>query len=49
MILCSTGALLGRPNGRDFRLLENITPRLRCKPRERDFFGIFSKTFPSSS
>ena len=30
MILCSTGALLGRPNGRDFRLLETITPRLCC-------------------
>ena len=30
MILCSTGALLGRPNGRDFRLLETLTPKLRC-------------------
>ena len=29
-ILCSTGALLGRPNGRDFRLLEQLAPQLHC-------------------
>ena len=29
-ILVSTGALLGRPNGRDFRLLESLAPRLSC-------------------
>ena len=29
-ILCSTGALLGRPNGRDWRLLAEYTPRLNC-------------------
>lgn len=29
-ILCSTGCLLGRPNGRDFNLLKDIAPRLRC-------------------
>ncbi len=29
-ILISTGALLGRPNGRDYRLLEKLTPQLRC-------------------
>ena len=29
-ILCSTGALLGGPNGRDFRLLETLAPRLSC-------------------
>ena len=28
-ILCSTGALIGRPNGRDWRLLEKFTPRLK--------------------
>lgn len=28
-ILCSTGALIGRPNGRDWRLLEKFTPKLR--------------------
>ena len=29
-ILCSTGALIGRPNGRDFRLLYGAADRLRC-------------------
>ncbi len=29
-ILCSTGALLGRPNGRDFTLLETLNPQLCC-------------------
>jgi sugar phosphate isomerase/epimerase len=30
MILCSTGALLGRANGRDFTLLETFAPQLNC-------------------
>ena len=29
-ILCSTGALIGRPNGRDYRLLREFCPRLHC-------------------
>lgn len=29
-ILCSTGALIGRPNGRDFNLLKFIVPQLEC-------------------
>ena len=29
-ILCSTGALIGRPNGRDYRLLEKFCPQLEC-------------------
>ena len=29
-ILCSTGALVGRPNGRNYRLLETLTPQLHC-------------------
>ena len=29
-ILCSTGALIGRPNGRDYRLLREFVPRLHC-------------------
>ncbi|MBQ7226123.1 MAG: sugar phosphate isomerase/epimerase [Clostridia bacterium] len=29
-VLCSTGALIGRPNGRDFNLLKDIAPKLRC-------------------
>ena len=29
-ILCSTGALIGRPNGRDYRLLRQFCPQLDC-------------------
>ena len=29
-ILCSTGALIGRPNGRDYRLLSACGEKLRC-------------------
>ena len=29
-VLCSTGALIGRPNGRDFRLLEPLSKQLKC-------------------
>ena len=29
-VLCSTGALIGRPNGRDFRLLESLSTQLKC-------------------
>lgn len=29
-ILCSTGALIGRPNGRDYRLLEPLSQQLTC-------------------
>lgn len=29
-VFCSTGALIGRPNGRDFRLLEKCRNELRC-------------------
>ena len=29
-ILCSTGALIGRPNGRDYHLLEQFCPQLDC-------------------
>ena len=29
-ILCSTGALIGRPNGRDFNLLSSLVPQLEC-------------------
>lgn len=29
-ILCSTGALIGRPNGRDYRLLSTIKDQLSC-------------------
>ena len=29
-VLCSTGALIGRPNGRDFRLLSSCAEKLQC-------------------
>lgn len=29
-IICSTGALLGRPNNRNYRLLETLAPQLNC-------------------
>lgn len=29
-IYCSTGALIGRPNGRDYRLLKEFVPKLQC-------------------
>ncbi len=29
-ILCSTGAIIGRPNGRDYRLLESFSKELTC-------------------
>ena len=29
-VLCSTGALIGRPNGRDYRLLRDCGEKLRC-------------------
>ena len=29
-ILCSTGALIGRPNGRNYRLLESLAGQLSC-------------------
>ncbi len=29
-ILCSTGALIGRPNNRDYTLLKDIAPKLDC-------------------
>ena len=29
-ILCSTGAIIGRPNGRNHRLLASFAPELHC-------------------
>ena len=29
-ILCSTGAIIGRPNNRNYRLLETVAPQLDC-------------------
>lgn len=30
MVLCSTGALIGIPNGRNYRLLKELVPKLAC-------------------
>ena len=38
-ILCSTGALIGRPNGRDYRLLRQFCPQLDCDGFEFIFYG----------
>ncbi len=37
-LLCSTGTLLGRANGRDFRLLPGIAPKLHCDGMELIFY-----------
>ncbi len=29
-VLCSTGALIGRPNNRDYRLIKEFAPKLEC-------------------
>lgn len=52
-ILCSTGALIGRPNGRDFTLLKKCVPELECDGlefmmydswhgREEEIIGVLS-------
>lgn len=42
-ILCSTGALLGRPNGRNLKLLETLCPQLDCDGFE---FILYSCWYP---
>lgn len=42
-ILCSTGALLGRPNNRDYRLLEGLAKQLCCDGYE---FMVYSSWYP---
>lgn len=38
-LLCSTGALIGRPNGRDYRLLRELVSRLNCDGLEFMFYS----------
>lgn len=38
-ILCSTGALIGRPNGRDYHLLEKLVPELKFDGLEFMFYS----------
>ena len=42
-ILCSTGALIGRPNGRDYHLLETLAPKLSCDGFE---FMMYDTWYP---
>lgn len=42
-ILCSTGALIGRPNGRNYHLLEQYAPILRCDGFE---FILYETWYP---
>lgn len=45
-ILCSSGALIGRPNGRDFHLLETYCPQLNCDGFE---FILYDSWYPQIS
>ena len=40
-ILCSTGALIGRPNGRDYHLLKEFCPQLDCDGYEFILYGTW--------
>ncbi|MBP5725822.1 MAG: sugar phosphate isomerase/epimerase [Clostridia bacterium] len=40
-ILCSTGALIGRPNGRDYHLLKQFCPQLECDGFEFMLYGTW--------
>lgn len=40
-ILCSTGALIGRSNGRDYRLLEPLSKQLHCDGFEFMMYGVW--------
>ena len=42
-ILCSTGALIGRPNNRDYRLLKELSGKLSCDGFE---FMMYSTWYP---
>ncbi|MCR5609173.1 MAG: sugar phosphate isomerase/epimerase [Lachnospiraceae bacterium] len=42
-ILCSTGALIGRPNNRDYRLLKDFAPKLNCDGFE---FMVYDSWYP---
>ena len=42
-VFCSTGALIGRPNNRDYRLLERFAGQLECDGFE---FMVYSSWYP---
>ena len=42
-VFCSTGALIGRPNNRDYRLLKDLAGKLNCDGFE---FMVYSSWYP---
>ena len=44
-IFCSTGSLIGRPNGRDYRLLRTYCPHLQCDGFE---FILYDSWYPET-
>lgn len=46
-ILCSTGALIGRPNGRDYHLLEKLIPLLKFDGLEFMFYSNWYDEYES--
>lgn len=40
-ILCSTGTMIGRPNGRNYRLLPELVPHLTCDGLEFMMYGTW--------
>ena len=40
-IICSTGALFGIPNGRNYRLLADCVDKLRCDGYEFMFYSTW--------
>ena len=48
-VLCSTGALIGRPNGRDYRLLAPCVEKLECDAFEFMMYGSWYPEIDSLS
>ena len=46
-ILCSTGALIGMPNGRNYRLLETFAPQLDCDGFEFMLYSTWYDQIPA--
>lgn len=44
-ILCSTGALIGRPNGRNYKLLKEFSKRLTCDGFEFMMYSVWYDNF----
>lgn len=46
MILCSTGTMIGRPNGRDYNLLKTFVPKLKCDGLEFMMYSTWQEERP---